>query len=324
MTPLRFRSFLALPIENFIRLRQLSGTDYKSQSQLLYYFDRFLFEEKIEEPRLTLQITDRYLQTLSHLTPRGRYNRFSVVRQLCQHLCRTDPLTYVPDPIRTITSLEAHRAYIYSKAEIGALLVAASDLMPSNSLRPHTYKTLLGLLYSTGIRIGEALALNLEDYYSAEERLFIAEGKFHKARWVPLSASTCRALQSYLNRRIHIKPHSPDSPFFLNLRSQRMNYKTVGPTFQKLLNRCNIPQDEPVAPRIHDVRHTFATHRLLSWYRDGKDVNARLPWLATYMGHVNIESTQIYLQATQELIEKVAERFHEYYIQQIKYKGVKS
>ncbi len=321
MKQLNFRSCLALSIENFVSLRQLSGTDYKGQSQLLYYFDRFLFEENLEEPRLNRQITDRYLETLSDLSPRVRYNRFCVVRQLCQYLFRTDPLTYVPEPIRTITPLAAHQPYIYNEAEIGALLAAASDLRPSDSLRPHTYKTLLGLLYSTGIRIGEALALNLEDFYSAEERLFIAKGKFRKARWVPLSSSTCRALQSYLDRRIRIKPNSPDSPLFLNLRSQRLNYNTIDHTFKRLLVQCNIPHGEPAAPRIHDLRHAFAVRRLLAWYRDGKDVNSRLPWLATYMGHVHIDSTQVYLQVTPELTEQVAQRFYEYYLQQIEHGG---
>lgn len=324
MTPFKFHSCLTLQIERFISIRQLSGSDYQSQALLLCYFDRFLSEEKIEEPRLTRIITDRYLQTLFHLTPRVRYNRFCVVRQLCRYLSRTDPLSYVPEPIRAITPQAAHRPYIYSTAEIGALLTAASLLPPPGSLRPHTFKTLLGLLYSTGIRIGEALALNLEDFYGAEERLFIAEGKFRKARWVPLCASTCRALQSYLDGRLRIKPHSPDSPLFLNQQSRRLQHCAVNQTFRRLLNQCEIPHGEPAAPRIHDLRHTFAVHRLLAWYRDGKDVNARLPWLATYMGHVGIYSTQVYLQATPELTEQVARRFHQYYLQQVEPSGGES
>lgn len=323
MIPLIFHSFLAPQIENFIRLRQLSGSDYRSQSLLLRHFDQFLCDDKYEGPCLTKQITDRYLQTLAHLAPRSRCNRFCVVRQLCQHLCRTDPLTYVPEPVRTITSQAAYRAYIYSEAEIGALLAAASGLPPSGSLLPHTYETLLGLLYSTGIRIGEAFALNLEDFHCSEEQLFIAKGKFRKARWVPLSASCCRALQSYLDRRMRIKPHSPDSPLFLNLRSQRLNNRTVFQAFRRLLRICKIP-DAPPAPRIHDLRHTFAVHRLLAWYRDGQDVNARLPWLATYMGHVDIHSTQVYLHATPELTEEVARRFHEYYLEQVGHNGARS
>jgi site-specific recombinase XerD len=324
MKPLKFRSNLAPSIENFIHLRQLSGTDYQSQAKLLCYFDRFLSEEQLEEVRLTQEITDSYIQTLVHLKPRVMYNRFCVVRQLCQYLSRSDPLTYVPESIRIIPPHDAHQPYIYSETEIDALLAAASELTPSNSIRPQTYKTLLGLLYSTGIRIGEALALNLEDFYGTEERLFIAKGKFHKARWVPLCASTCRALQSYLDKRIRIKPHSPDSPLFLNLRFRRLHHCTVTQVFQRLLTQCKIPHGDPIAPRIHDLRHSFAVHRLLAWYRDGKDVNARLPWLATYMGHVEISSTQVYLQATPELTEQAAQRFHGYYLQRIEHNGGKS
>jgi len=317
MTSLEFHSPVASSIERFIRLRQLSGTDYQSQALLLCYFDRFLTEEKFEDARITREITDRYLQSLPHLTPRVRSNRVSVVRQLCRYLARTDPLTHVPEPIRALSPQVAHQPYIYSAAEIGALLASAAELPPSGSLRPLTYRTLLGLLYSTGIRIGEALALNLEDFHTVEERLFIARGKFRKARWVPLSVSTCRALQSYLDRRHHCKPRAADSPLFLNLHARRLHHSTVNQTFRRLLVQCHIPQGERFAPRIHDLRHTFAVHRLLAWYRDGEDVNTRLPWLATYMGHVNIHSTQVYLQATAELTERVAARFHEFFLQQI-------
>lgn len=321
MKSFEFNSALALPIRRFISLRQLSGTDYKSQARLLCCFDRFLSGEKFEEPRLTRSIIDRYLETLSRLTPRVRCNYFCVVRQLCRYLCRTDPLTYVPESIRAIPSAAAHLPYIYNEGEVGALLAAAALLSPPDSLRPHTYKTLLGLLYSTGIRIGEAFALSLEDFHSDEKRLYIAQGKFHKARWVPLSVSTCLAVQSYLDRRLCVKPRSPDSPLFLNLRSRRLHHCTVNQVFHRLLTQCNIPHGEYSAPRIHDLRHTFAVHRLLAWYRDGEDVNARLPWLATYMGHVDIHSTQVYLQATPELIEQVADRFHEYYRHQIEHDG---
>lgn len=324
MRILEFCSPLAPRIRSFISLRQLSGTDYQSQALLLSYFDRFLTEETPETPRITRQITDRYLQTLSHLAPRVQSNRFCVVRQLCRYLMRTDPLTFVPEPLRSIPSQAAHQPYIYSETEIGALLAAAAELPPPDSLRPLTYRTLLGLLYSTGIRIGEALALNLEDFYSAEERLCIAEGKFRKARWVPLSVSTARALQAYLDRRLLLKPRSPDAPLLLNQRSRRLHQVTVNQTFHQLLRRCAIPHGKHSGPRIHDLRHTFAVHRLLAWYRDGQDVNARLPLLATYLGHVDIHSTQVYLRATPELTEEVARRFHDYYLQQTQANGGQS
>jgi site-specific recombinase XerD len=317
----KLHSCLAVEIQNFIHLRRLSGTDYQSQAQLLGYFDRFLFEQQISGPPLTREITDDYLLGLSHLAPRSRSNRFCVVRQLCQYLARNNPRGYVPEPLKVIPSQGAHPPYIYGHSEIHALLTAASKLPPSNSLRPHTYRTLLGLLYSTGIRIGEALALNQEDFQEAEQRLYIAQGKFRKARWVALSASTSQALQQYLHKRLKIKPRSPDSPLLLNQRSSRLHHSTVHHTFQSLLRQCGIHHNPLTGPRIHDLRHTFAVQRLLAWYRDGQDINARLPWLATYMGHVDIHSTQVYLQATPELIAQVNRRFYHHYLHRVKPQG---
>ena len=321
MKALEFHSCLAPEIRRFISLRQLSGTDYQSQALLLSYFDRFLSDEKLKEPRITRQIIDGYLQTLSHLAVRSRGNRFCVVRQLCRYLWRTDPLTYVPESIRNTSSQSAHQPYIYSEVEIRSLLAAASELPPPGSLRSLTYSTLLGLLYSTGIRIGEAMALNLENFHSIEQRIYVAKGKFRKARWVPLSASTFKVLQSYMDKRLLSKPGSADSPLLLNQQFRRLRHCTVNHTFRGLLGRCAIPHDKHIGARIHDLRHTFAVHRLLQWYRAGKDVNVRLPWLATYMGHVDIVSTQVYLRATPELNNEVVRRFHNYYLQQIKTNG---
>jgi len=316
-----FQSLMAGPIQKFINLRRFSGTDYHSQAQLLGYFDRFLVEEHLVEQRITRKIVDRYLESLSHLAPRSRSNRFCVVKQLCQYLARNDPLGYVPDPLRTISSRGAHQPYIYSNSELQALMAAASRLPPENSLRPHTYRTLLGLLYSTGIRIGEASSLNLEDLHIAPNRIFIAEGKFRKARWVPLSDSTCQALRQYMHKRSQTTPRSSESPLFINERCRRLHHCTVNQTFRHLLKQCNIHHSKQTGPRIHDIRHTFAVHRLLAWYRDGQDVNARLPYLATYMGHLDIHSTQVYLQATPELIEEVHRRFHHHYLHKVKCKG---
>ena len=321
MRPLKLHSCLSAQIENFINLRRLSGTDYQSQAQLLGYFDRFVFEQGPCAPRITPEITDRYQQSLLHLAPRTRSNRFCVVKQLSEYLARNDPLGYVPEPLKALPSQGV--PYIYSCSELQALLAAASELPPENSLRPHTYRTLLGVLYSTGIRIGEALALNLEHFDSAEQQLYIAEGKFRKARWVPLSASTCRVLKQYVQKRLQIRAHLPDSPLLLNQRSGRLRHCAVNQTFRHLLRQCGIHHSRQTGPRTHDLRHTFAVHRLLAWYRDGEDVNARLPWLATYMGHVYIHSTQVYLRATLELIEQVNRRFHNHYLNQVKPHGGK-
>lgn len=324
MKGLKFHSWLAPKIQTFIRLRQLSSSDYHSPAQMLGYFDRFLVKEKIRAPRVTRQITEAYQHTLAHLNPRVQSNRFSVVRQFCAYLSRTDPLVYVPEPLRTITPQAAHQPYIYSETEIGALLANASRLRSPSGLRPQTYRTLLGLLCSTGMRIGEALALNLKDFLSAEARLYIAEGKFHKARWVPLSSCTCQALKDYVKSRLQITPCSLDSPLLLNERGRRLHHTTVNHTFRRLLKQCAIAHNKRTGPRIHDLRHTFAVHRLWAWYRDGADVNARLPWLATYMGHVGIASTHVYLHPTAELLQEVGNRFRGHYLQHVQTQGERS
>ena len=315
-------SCLAAQIETFISLRRLSGTNYHSQAQLLGYFDRFLVEKNIHQPRITREICEGYQQSLSELAPRTQGNRFCVVRQLCEYLARTDPHGYIPEPLRSPSSRRAQRPYIFTHEQIGALLVAASGLRPPSSLRPHTYHTLLGLLYSTGMRIGEVFALNIEHFVPDERRLYVAEGKFRKARWIVLSASTTRALQQYFDRRMGKEPNAPDSPLLLNERRQRLCHPTVHMTYRRLLRQCGIVHDDRRGPRIHDLRHSFAVHRLLAWYRDREDVNARLPALATYMGHVDISSTQIYLQPTAELLCEVDRRFHDHYINHLASKGV--
>ena len=314
-------SCVAPQIETFIKLRQLSGTDYHSQAQLLGYFDRFLVEQDFHQSCITRDICDRYEQSLARLAPRGQSNRICVIRQLCEYMARTDPNNYIPERFRSLSWRQAQRPFIFRYEQVGALLTAATTLSPPGSLRPHTYQTLVGLLYSTGIRIGEAIALNIEHFFPKEQRLYIAEGKFRKSRWIVMSTSTSCALKKYLDRRMDTEPNAPEASLFLNERRQRLCHSTVYTTYHKLLRKCCIMHDNRKGPRIHDLRHSFAVHRLLAWYRDGEDVNARLPSLATYMGHVDISSTQVYLQPTAELLGEVDRRFHDHYLKHLISKG---
>jgi site-specific recombinase XerD len=317
MSAYRFSSCLAAQMQIFVDLRRLSGTDYSSQARLLGYVDRFLVQHDFCLPYLTREITDRYQQSLTMLAPRTQGNRISVLRQFCEYLATGNPQSYVPRPLKTIRSHGAHQPYIYHLSQLRTLMAAASGLTPPGSLRPHTYRTLLGLVYSTGIRIGEAMTLNLQDVQPHSHRLYIAEGKFRKQRWIALSESSGRALEKYIDKRIKIAPQGPDSPLLLNERRRRLCYPTVNMTFRGLLQKCGIAHHKRTGPRIHDLRHTFAVHRLLAWYRQGRDVNALLPALATYMGHVDIKSTRVYLQPTAELLQQVSQRFRNHYLKNI-------
>jgi len=321
MKTIELHSWLSEQIGRFIELRRLSGTDYSSQTRLLEYFDRFLAEQYPDGSFITRHIIDHYLESLSHLRPRVLFNCFCVVRQLCRHIVQTEPHCHVPEPMRCVAASKVFHPYIFSEQEIEGLLSAASALPPPKSLRPYTYRTLFGLLYTTGIRIGKAFSLALMDFYSERDLLYIAEGKFKKARWLTLHPSTSRMLNQYIELRLRNSPKTPDSPLFINMRDHRLRHGIVYATFRQLLEKCGIVHNKHTGPRIHDLRHTFAVHRLLAWYKNKQDINAGLPALATYMGHVNVCSTHIYLHPTAELLEHVNNRFHNHYLQNLKARG---
>lgn len=318
---IELHSFLSKQIGRFIELRRLSGTDYSSQARLLGYFDHFLTEQYPNELFVIRQITDHYMNSLSHLCQRTRSNRFCVVRQLCKYIAQTGTCCYVPESMRQIPASKVFNPYIFSKLEIEDLLSAASALLPLELLRPHTYRTLFGLLYTTGIRISEAFSLTLQDFQGELDLLYIAEGKFKKARWVPLHPSTSTTLNQYVEHRLQFGPRTPESPLFINLRALHLCHCTVYQAFRQLLEKCGIPHNKHTGPRIHDLRHTFAVHRLLAWYKEKWDVNSCLSALATYMGHVDVCSTHVYLRPTVELLEQVNNRFHNHYLHNLKTKG---
>ncbi len=252
-----FHSHLAKRMENFVALRRLSGTDYLSQTRLLSYFDRFLVKEKFDKPCLTCEIVESYLSGLSHLHPRSRYNRFSVLSQFCRYLSGFEPLCYLPKGFRAAKET-SRTPYIFTKRQISALLAEAAKLQPEQSLRPNTYHTLFGLLYTTGLRIGEALALNIKDFYPDSMLLYIRQGKFHKSRWVPLVQSICAVLQTYIQKRNNTLPLQEDAPLFVSLRNRRLSHCNVNQTFCYLLKKCRIHKSKDNGPRIHDFRH-YAT-----------------------------------------------------------------
>jgi len=295
----------------FVALKRLSGNNYKTQTLILKYFDQFLARKKFKTKYVTRNVYEQYVATLSHLHPRYRSDQCSVIRQFSIYLSRFKPSSYIPYPVPAGKSQDDWRAFIFTKNQIRDLLVASGNL-GHGWLRPHTYRTLFGLLYTTGLRIGEALALNIEDFYPDTLRIHV-RGKFRKTRWVPLSRSTGEVLIKYiaLRQQIVTRESSP-SPLFFSIQRKRLDDTTVHQTFCKLLQQCGIQKSRRHGPRVHDIRHTFACHRLLEWYRDGQDINARLPALATYMGHVCISSTQIYIQATPELHEYANQRFLNY------------
>jgi len=233
--------------------------------------------------------------------------RLSVARGFAGYLRTLDAATEVPP-----TGLFLHRKryavpYLYSDEEIGALLTAAAALRPP--LRAASHYTLIGLLAVAGMRIGEALRLDRSDVDMQTGVLTIRNTKFGKSRQLPLHASTVEALVRYERQRDQLCP-KPNAPsFFVSTRGNRMDKSAVQRAFRHLCRRAGIerPPGAP-QPRAHDLRHAFAVGTLLDWHRTGVDVQARMLWLSTYLGHVEPSDTYRYLTAAPELLALAANR----------------
>jgi integrase len=254
-----------------------------------------------------------FLSNSGHLQAASVYIRFICLRQFCRFLFQLDPDNYVPETRLIPPGPTVRRPHIYTTAEAMKLIKLAAMLTPEGSLRPHTYSTLISLLWVSGLRIGEALRLNLEDVDIDNAVLHIRQSKFLKSRLVPLTLSAASALEKYKKRRAEYgHDQRPNAPFFVNERARRCTHRTVEVTFLTLVRQSGIRTVQGRIPRLHDFRHTFATRCLNEIYQTGKDPSASLPLLATYLGHVSIACTQVYLHPSVGLLAAAGRRFFEH------------
>lgn len=206
--------------------------------------------------------------------------------------------------------------YIYSRAELRRLLQGVETARQrARQLDAATFRTLLLVLYGAGLRLGEALRLTHGDVDLEQAVLAVRETKFHKTRLVPVGADLARALAAYAaERATDSGPPAAARPFFASRRGTPLAMATVQCAFADLRRAVGIRRTDGTrhGPRLHDLRHTFAVHRLLAWYREGADVQAHLPWLATYLGHADISGTQVYLTLTPDLLTAASARFARY------------
>ena len=310
MTSPAFSSCLADSLSRYVRVLRISnGSDCSSQIKLLKCWDRFLHQQRWCLPAVTRELVEGYARSLQRLHPTTRTRRLGAVRQFCLHLRQSQPQSHVPERRLVRLPTICRTPQILNDGQIQALMKAARGLDCRNPLQPHAYSAVLGLMYATGLRISEAVALSLGDVHLSLPALHVRQGKFRKARWVPLSDSAARALGRYIDRRIQSGPRHTEAPLWLNRFGRRLSHGSIYAALRRLLAQCGIRAERGPGPCLHDIRHSFAVNRLLSWYRQGRDVNALLPVLATYMGHACIAGTQVYLQATAELLEQASLRF---------------
>lgn len=311
-TPPSFNSVLGPTITSYLTLKKSLGRRYAAETAALLQFDRFLLAQAPASLALTPNCFAAWTLTLVHLTPTVRRKRMYAVRNLCLYLQRTKPECFVPDPTGFPAPHAPRRPYIFTEEQIVRLLDIAGSLQPSSTspLRAEVFRLAIVLLYTVGLRRGELVRLVLSDYDSTERTLLVRVSKFHKSRLVALSGDGAEEVERYLRARRQL-PHSSTAPLLVSRSGGLRAYSGGGVAqgLRGLFLSAEIRTPDGNLPRVHDLRHTYAVHALLRWYRAGVDVQARLPALATAMGHVSIASTAYYLAFLDPIAEAASRRF---------------
>ena len=299
----RLRTSLA----DYLRVRGALGFKLKQAGELLPDFVRYL--DKRGLARVTTTAAIAWATQPRDSSPGWWHQRLVVVRGFAKYLHTLDARSEVP-PLDHLPHRQTRSTpFVYSDADVTALLSATDTLCAP--LRMATYKTLLGLVAVTGMRVGEAIALDQDDFDRRRRLLTVRKSKFGKSREVPLHGTTIAALERYQRERDRLAPRRRSKSFFVSSAGSRLFYQNVHETFLKLLYAAGLGERRP-RPTIHDLRHTFAIRTVLGWHRDGVDVEARLPVLSTYLGHIGPSSTYWYLTAVPELLEAATARLERF------------
>ena len=233
--------------------------------------------------------------------------RLGVVRGFAAHLHAIDPRHQVAPADLLVWHKRRAVAYRYTDAEVRALMDAAS-IIPTPH-RAATMRTLIGLLVVTGMRVGEAIRLDRSDIDSRHGLLVVRDSKFGKSRELAVDPSTIKAMRRYLGRRDRPVPAEPTAALLTSATGTRLRYCNVHLAFKRIVSHAGLrPRSAACRPRPHDLRHTFAVNAILDAYRSGGDVQARLPLLSTYLGHVHPKDTYWYLRAAPELLALACQR----------------
>jgi integrase len=309
---------IALHAERYLELHEGIGKDYRPIRSLLTHLDRFLEKQGIDNVQvITCELIERWTWTANG-NARTRMLKVRMAWRFFNHLLALKVVNFNPVSL-VLHSLgprtrSTFKPFIYTKEHIAAILDAARKL-PCNSqfpLRAETCSIIFSLLYGLGLRMGEACRLRVRDLSLSEATLFIDQTKFYKSRYVAFGPKLGSRLKQFLDLRRRRQPSLGDAdPLFVAVGPDHVDQSGLNNIFRAVVDGLGI-RGHPgqKAPRPHDLRHTFAVHRLLRWYREGADVQSKLSALSTFMGHIDPTSTQIYLTITAALLQEANTRFY--------------
>jgi integrase/recombinase XerD len=301
-------------VQEYVSMRRNLGFKLHEPGKGLLDFVTFM--EQHRAPYITQALALAWAQQPSNVQPAQWARRLSFVRGFARYRSATDPRTQIPGGGLLPFQPKRARPYLYSDAEIRSLLRAALNMRSryeSGKLRPWVYYCLFGLLSVSGLRLGEARNLEVQDVDLKAAVLTIRGAKFGKTRLVPLHASTCKVLAKYIGRRKRHWAGRPVSSYlFVSSWGNRLDSGDIHRTFYALSRQIGLrgPSDSH-GPRLHDMRHRFATGTLVRWYRSNQDPERKLPLLSAFLGHVHVADTQWYLSGSPELMREAMHRLEQ-------------
>lgn len=303
-----FRSPLAPLMRQFVDEKRACGHRYHEQARLLARLDRALVSESVTASTLPRAAMQCWLTKQPHESPATHQHRISIARQFAQFMCRLGYLADVPPRWPMTRETRTFVPHIFTRAEIAALLDRIDQLPPT----PHSpdrhlvMPEIFRLLYGCGFRVNEVLQLRVADVDLDRGVITVRDGKFGKDRLVPPHFTLVRRLRRYTD---FFGQRRNEAFFFPSRPGQPYRNNAIYLVFRKALFQLGIPHGgKSKGPRVHDLRHCFAVHTLLRWYEEGADLNAKLPILATYLGHQTLTGTQRYLHLTAELFPELNQR----------------
>ncbi len=312
---IEFHSAIASLINQFIQEKRACGYKYDEAWSVLKRLDSFLCNTALKQIALPEKIILQWAEKQSNETVSTQQRRICFIRQLARFMVRLDyPAYIIPANFGARRSF-AFSPYIFTRKEIRKLIHAADKIKPhpKSSMRHLIMPEIFRLLYGCGFRLNEVLSLRVGDVDLMQGVITVREAKFGKDRLVPPALDIVERLQVYAKRleKDSLEKRTDDSFFFPSDTQTAWSSSGIYNIFRKLLLQCGIPHGgRGKGPRVHDLRHAFAVHRLIQWHEEGADLNAKMPLLIAYLGHQDFTGTQKYLHLTAELFPNLTARMN--------------
>lgn len=308
----RFSSFWGPRMMDFIQLKRSLGVGFDFEERTLAQLDRYLITKESKGAGISPPLVHHWLENLPGINSRTCDTKRRVAEHFFDYTIRLGDLAENPAHFRCEARWHRLPPFVFSGEHVRTILCRAAQLqdIPFFPNRGATYEAIFATLYCLGLRVSEACRLSKGDVDLEQGLVLISKSKFYKSRLLPVGPKYRDYLARFLNLRGCGASSDPRAPLFASCHGRRINRKTIGVTFRGIARDMGLePEPGQRGPCLHSFRHSFARHRLLRWYREGADVQAKLPLLSTYLGHLDIASTQTYLDATPELLMAANDRF---------------